>query len=136
MFTELIERIKDIRYERELWKKRKEEDRRAKRYWRKIDHAPKWIEKYKNLKRKMKKHGFILKEDEWNGSYHTNNIYNNSENLVGTCEYKRIARHSDIDWEASYVDLKKKYIKLLILRKLRKLREKFRKKEANLIKNQ
>ena len=48
MFGEIIERIKDINYDREVWKKRKEEDRRAKRYWRKIDHAPKFIEKYKH----------------------------------------------------------------------------------------
>lgn len=133
MFGEIIERIKDINYDREVWKKRKEEDRRAKRYWRKIDHAPKFIEKYNILKRKMKKHDFIFKEDEWDGNYHSNNIYDStidgSENLVGTYNYIRIARHSDIDWEASYVDLKKKYIKLLILRKLRRLKEKLRKKK-------
>ena len=133
MFGEIIERIKDIRYERELWKKRNKEERRIKRYWRKRDTAPKWGKKYGILERKMKKCGFVFKEDEWNGNYYVNNIYDdtidNSENPIATFNYIYIQRSEYIDWEASYVDLKKKYIKLLILRKLRKLREKFRKKK-------
>lgn len=58
MFGEIIERIKDIRYERELWKKRNKEERRIKRYWRKVDGAPKWAKKYGILERKMKKKQF------------------------------------------------------------------------------